>query len=75
MIPLVFPTHTALVEATILLLALVTWRCAKTFSWANAMAQGLCAAACLHAHPSTATYVMGAGIYVLAAQRSKSAAA
>ncbi|MDR2012771.1 MAG: hypothetical protein LBQ20_07000 [Rhodanobacter sp.] len=72
-VPLAFPTHTALIETTILLLALVTWRCAKTFSWTNAITLGLCAAACLHAHPSTALYVMGAGIYVLVAHRSKSA--
>jgi hypothetical protein len=72
-VPLLFPSHTAVVETTILLLVLVAWRCARTFSLGNAIWLGLASAACLHAHPTTASYVVGAGVYVLWRQRSWSA--
>lgn len=64
-IPLLFPSHTALVETTLLLLALVTWRCWRHFSLGNAALFGLAAGACLHAHPTTVSYVAIAGIVLL----------
>ena len=73
MVPLLFPSHPALVETCILLLGIVAWRCANRFSIGDAIWLGLASAACLHAHPTTASYVVCAGAYVLWKQRSRPA--
>lgn len=70
-LPLMFPSHTALVETTLLLLALVVWRCWDIFSLRNAILLGLAAAACLHAHPTTLGYVVLGGIALLWRHRSR----
>lgn len=69
-IPLMFPSHTALIETTLLLLAAATWRHARRASVGNAVLFGLAAGACLNAHPSTASYVVIAGIGLVAWHRS-----
>ncbi|MGH8174409.1 MAG: hypothetical protein ACREPX_14815 [Rhodanobacteraceae bacterium] len=69
-IPLMFPSHTALIETTLLLLAAATWRCWRRASFGNALLLGLAAGACLNAHPTTASYVVIAGIALLARHRS-----
>lgn len=61
MLPLMFPTHTAVVETTLLLLAgatLSVWRWPSTARFALF---GLACAACLHAHPTTVPFVIVAG--------------
>lgn len=65
-IPLLFPSHTALVETTLLLLADATWRCMRRFSASDALLFGLAAGACLLAHPTAISYVLAAGIFLLA---------
>ena len=69
-IPLMFPSHTALVETTLLLLAAATWRCWLRLSIGNAVLLGLAAGACLNAHPTTASYVVMAGLALLVRHRS-----
>jgi len=61
-ISLQFPSHTALVETMLLLLAFATWRCWRHFSTGNALIFGLAAGAALTAHPTTVLYVVAAGI-------------
>lgn len=72
-VPFLFPSHTALVETTLLLLAFVVWRSWIRFSLPNACLLGLVAAACLHAHPTTASYVVLAGLLLLWRHRSRAA--
>jgi len=67
---LVFPSHTALVETTVLLLALATWRCRDRLSFGNACLFGLACAACVHAHPSTAPCIVVASAVLLFRHRS-----
>jgi hypothetical protein len=69
-IPLMFPSHTALIETTLLLLAAATWRCWQTMSIGNAVLFGLAAGACLNAHPTAASYVAVAGAALLWRHRS-----
>ncbi|HVT31123.1 MAG TPA: hypothetical protein VHE32_00635 [Rhodanobacteraceae bacterium] len=69
-IPMMFPSHTALVETTVLLLAMAAWRCRDDLSRGRAFVFGLAAAASIHAHPTTATYVGIAGLALLARHRS-----
>lgn len=69
-VPLLFPTHTALVETALLLLAWVAWRCMDEFSPRQALWFGLASAACLHAHPTTLGYVIVLGLLVLWRHRS-----
>ncbi|MET0232643.1 MAG: hypothetical protein ABW186_17060 [Rhodanobacteraceae bacterium] len=64
-IPLMFPSHTAIVETTLLLLAGATWRCWRRLSIGNALLFGLAAGACLTAHPTTVSYIAGAGVVLL----------
>ena len=64
-IPLWFPSHTAVVETTLLLLAFATWRCWRRFSIGNALLFGLAAGACVTAHPTTIGYVVAAGLALL----------
>ncbi|HKE47667.1 MAG TPA: hypothetical protein VKB52_06355 [Rhodanobacteraceae bacterium] len=64
-IPLMFPSHTAVVETMLLLLAGSAWRCWRRFSVSNALVFGLAAGACLTAHPTTVSYVAGAGFVLL----------
>lgn len=71
MLPLMFASHTALVETTLLLLAMITWRCWNGFSWRLAILFGLTCAACLHAHPTTLSYVGLAGVALLWRHRSR----
>jgi hypothetical protein len=73
-IPMMFPSHTALVETTLLLLAMATWRCRDELSPGRALVFGLAAAASVHAHPTTVTYVCIAGFALLARHRSWRAA-
>ena len=70
-IPLLFPSHTALVETTLLLLAGATWRCVRHFSPGNALLFGLAAGACIAAHPTTVGYVVAAGMFLLARDPSR----
>jgi hypothetical protein len=69
-IPLMFPSHTAVVETTLLLLATAVWRCWQRFSIGNAVLFGLAAGACLMAHPSTAGYIAAGGFALLIRDRS-----
>jgi hypothetical protein len=64
-IPLWFPSHTAVVETTLLLLAGAAWRCARQFSIGNALLFGLAGAACVTAHPTTISYVVALGLVLL----------
>lgn len=73
MLPLMFPSHTGLVETTLLLLAMVVWRSWRGFSAWNAVLFGLACAACLHAHPTTLSYVGLAGVVLLWRHRSRAA--
>ena len=70
---LIFPSHTALVETTLLLLVLATWRCSGALGAGNAIVFGLACAACLHAHPTTLTYVLASGLFLLWRHRSRAA--
>ncbi|MEO7324591.1 MAG: hypothetical protein ABIW82_07160 [Dokdonella sp.] len=70
MVDLMFPSHIAVVETTLLLLGLVGLRCANEFSARNAIWLGLVSAACLHAHPTTVLYVVLVGAGVLWRHRS-----
>jgi len=74
MLPLMFPSHTGLVETTLLLLAFATWRCWRRFSPADAVLFGLAGAACLHAHPTTLSCIALCGCAVLWRHRSPAAA-
>ena len=67
--PLGFTTHTALVEASLLTLALVTLSFRERQGWGRAVAFGLAAAFCAHAHPTTVLFVVIAGFAVLARHR------
>lgn len=73
MLPLLFPSHTGLVETTLLLLVFVAWRGWNGFSGRNAVLFGLASAACLHAHPTTLSYVVLAGTALLWRHRSRAA--
>jgi hypothetical protein len=68
--PILFPTHSALTETTILLLGFATWRFCDHGGPANAALFGLAASACLHAHPSTSPYIVLASSIVLWQHRS-----
>jgi hypothetical protein len=70
LVGLLFPSHVALIETTLLLLALVVMRGARRFGAVEAVLFGLAAAACLHAHPTTLTYVAAAGLFLLWRHRS-----
>ncbi|MFT3792821.1 MAG: hypothetical protein QM741_17520 [Rudaea sp.] len=63
--PLIFPSHPAVVETTLLLLALAAWHCRDALTAGRAVLFGLAAAACVHAHPTTATWVLIAGLALL----------
>jgi hypothetical protein len=69
-IPLMFPSHTAVVETTLLLLAGATWRCWHRLSIGNALLFGLASGACLTAHPTTVSYICGAGVVLLVREPS-----
>ena len=69
-VPMMFPSHPAVVETTILLLVLASSRCWVNFSVGNALLFSLAAAACIHAHPTAATYPMVAGLTLLYRHRS-----
>jgi hypothetical protein len=62
---LIFPSHTALIETSLLLLVLATWRCATAFSPGNALLFGVVAAACIHAHPTTVSWIAACAIFLL----------
>ena len=70
MLPLMFPSHTGLVETTVLLLVFATWRAWNRFGAAEAILLGLAGAACLHAHPTTLGHVALAGTLLLWRHRS-----
>lgn len=72
---LVFPSHIALVELVLLLLAAATCRCATALSTRNAVLYGLACAACIHAHPTTVTFVAASGLFLLWRHRSWAAVA
>ena len=67
---LVFPTHTAVVETTVLLLSIATWRCHTRIGLGNMLFFGSACAACIHAHPTTALYVALAAALLLHRHRS-----
>jgi len=73
-VPFLFPSHPAVVETTLLLLALATWRLCANLSVGNALLFGLAAAACVHAHPTTLPYLVVAGGTVLWRHRFASVA-
>lgn len=62
---LIFPSHIALVETTMLLLVFATWRWWSRASLGNALLYGVASAACVHAHPTTLTFVVGSGVFLL----------
>ncbi|WP_347260201.1 hypothetical protein [Rudaea sp.] len=68
--PLIFPSHPAVVETALFLLALAAWRCRDALTPGSAVLFGLAAAACVHAHPTTATWVLAAGLALLWRHRS-----
>ena len=68
-VPLGFTTHTAMVEASLLALALVTLRYREHSGWGRAVAFGFAAGFCAHAHPTTVLFVVIAGVAVLARHR------
>ena len=68
-VPLGFTTHTALVEAALLTLALVTLAWRERPGWYSAIGFGFAAALCAHAHPTTVLFVAIAGFAVLARHR------
>ena len=70
---LIFPSHIALVETGVLLLAFAVRRCMRKPSLANGLLLGLACAACLHAHPTTLTYVVAACTTVFWRCRSRGA--
>jgi len=72
---MMFPSHPALVETTVLLLGLAAWRLRSHLSVGNALLFGLAASACVHAHPTTLPYLAVAGGAVLWRNRSVSALA
>lgn len=65
-----FPSHPAVSETCILLLALVVARCWTNWSIGNALLFGLVSAACLHAHPTTMPYIAVGGCAILYRHRS-----
>jgi hypothetical protein len=69
-IPMLFPSHTAVVETALLLLAAATWRAWPRLSTSDAILFGLAAAACVHAHPTTASFVVVGGVALLIRHRS-----
>ncbi len=69
-VPLWFPTHTALVETSVLLLAIVTLGNLKKWGVGRAILLGLVAGMCLHAHPTTVLLVIVGGSVVLWRWRS-----
>ncbi|HEY0180407.1 MAG TPA: hypothetical protein VGC30_12375 [Dokdonella sp.] len=69
-VPLIFSSHTAVVETTLLLLAFAAWRCDRAPSAANAAVFGLAAAAALHAHPGTLGEIACAAGWLLWRRRS-----
>jgi len=71
LVPLLFPSHTALVETCVLLLALASWRFLEHASAFNAVLLGIAGAACLHAHPSTLGVVACAFAMLAWTRRSK----
>lgn len=73
MVGLMFPSHIAVVETTLLLLAFAVLRAARRLGGVEAVLLGLAATACLHAHPTTVTYVAAAGLYLLRRHRSRAA--
>lgn len=73
--PFMFPSHPAVVETTVLWLALAAWRLHARLSFGNALWFGLAAAACVHAHPTTLPYLAAAGAAVWWRHRSLSALA
>lgn len=72
-VTLIFPTHTALVETLLFALAFAAMRCWRQFAWREAVLLGLVGAACLHAHPTTLSYVALCGAIVLWRHRSLAA--
>jgi hypothetical protein len=71
LVPLLFPSHTALVETSVLLLALAGWRYLDDASSFSAVLLGLAGVACLHAHPSTLGLVGCAFAMLAWTRRSK----
>lgn len=65
-----FPTHTAVVETALLLLAMATWRCWRQLTTFNTVLLGLAAAVCVHTHPTTVFYIICAGLVLLFRRRS-----
>jgi len=66
---LLFPTHTALVEATTLVLALVTLHGWDRWNGRVAACFGLASALAIHAHPSTVPAIVAAGGLLLQRHR------
>ena len=68
--PMWFPSHPAVTETTLLLLAFALWRCWDRFDAGAALLYGLAAAACIHAHPTTASYIAIGGCALLYRHRA-----
>lgn len=73
MLPLMFPSHTALVETALLLLVFATWRGWNRWGAGDALLFGLACVACVHAHPTTLVPVVLAALVVLWRQRTPAA--
>ncbi|HET6546572.1 MAG TPA: hypothetical protein VFG55_07500 [Rhodanobacteraceae bacterium] len=74
-LPIYFPTHTAVTMTMIVLLAAAMWRGWRQFSLGNAILFGLAAAGCVNAHPVTVLYIAMAGCALLVRHRSRRALA
>ncbi len=70
-VPMMFPTHTAVVEAAVFALALVVMRGREHFDLRAALAYGLASAVCVHAHPTTLPYLIAGGLVLIHAQRGR----
>ncbi len=65
-----FPSHPAVVETCVLLLAFAVLRGWQRLASIEALLFGLAAAACLHAHPTTLLYIALGGMALLYRHRS-----
>lgn len=69
-VPLLFPSHPALTGTCLLLLGLFGVHAWERFGGRQAVLLGLVAAACVHAHPTTASLVVALGLALLWRHRS-----
>lgn len=73
-VPMMFPTHTALVEAAVFALAITVMQGRERFDLRAALAYGIASAVCVHAHPTTLPYLIGGGLVLIHAHRGRGVA-